>query len=254
MTSQSPPKLEIKGLVKAFGGKRVLTGIDLSIARGELLVLMGESGSGKSVLAKCVLGLLPIDDGCVYNDGMEISTRSESALENALRRFGVLFQKGALFDSLSTWQNVAFGLIEGRGMEPAHARAIALKTMAKVGLGVDVADLTPAELSGGMRKRVALARAIVADPELLILDEPVEGLDPIMTSIVTEMIAGTVRSMGATIFAITNNIACAEKLATRIVFLHGGKIIWQGLPGELNNSGNPYVACFTHSYFENFSA
>jgi phospholipid/cholesterol/gamma-HCH transport system ATP-binding protein len=254
MTSQSPPKLEIKGLVKAFGGKRVLTGIDLSIAQGELLVLMGESGSGKSVLAKCVLGLLPIDDGCIYNDGVEISALPDSALENTLRRFGVLFQKGALFDSLSTWQNVAFGLIEGRGMEPAHARAIALKTMAKVGLGVDVADLTPAELSGGMRKRVALARAIVTNPELLILDEPVEGLDPIMTAIVTEMVADTVRSMGATIFAITNNIACAEKLATRIVFLHNGKIIWQGRPRELNNSDNPHVARFTHSYFENFSA
>lgn len=254
MPSERPPKLEIKGLAKAFGSKRVLTGIDLSISQGESLVLMGESGSGKSVLAKCVLGLLPIDDGQVYNDGVRISVQSERALETALRRFGVLFQQGALFDSLLTWQNVAFGLIEGRGMEPINARSIALQTMAKVGLGNDVADLTPAELSGGMRKRVALARAIVTNPELLILDEPVEGLDPIMAAMVTEMVANTVRSLGATIFAITNSIACAEKLATRIAFLHDGKIAWQGPPSELNNSGDPYVARFTRSYFENLSA
>ncbi|HVV70987.1 MAG TPA: ATP-binding cassette domain-containing protein [Verrucomicrobiae bacterium] len=241
-------------MAKAFGSKRVLEGIDLSIAQGESLVLMGESGSGKSVLAKCVLGLLPIDDGQVYNNGVEISTRSEHALETALRRFGVLFQQGALFDSLSTWQNVAFGLIEGRGMEPVNARSIALGTMAKVGLGADVADLTPAELSGGMRKRVALARAIVTNPELLILDEPVEGLDPIMAAMVTEMVADTVRSLGATIFSITNSIACAEKLATRIAFLHDGKIVWQGRPTELNSCGDPYVTRFTRSYFENLSS
>lgn len=241
-------------MAKAFGSKRVLEGIDLSIAQGESLVLMGESGSGKSVLAKCVLGLLPIDDGQVYNDGVRISVQSERALETALRRFGVLFQQGALFDSLLTWQNVAFGLIEGRGMEAADARSIALQTMAKVGLGGDVADLTPAELSGGMRKRVALARAIVTNPELLILDEPVEGLDPIMAAMVTEMVADTVRSLGATIFAITNSIACAEKLATRIAFLHDGRIAWQGPPSELNNSNDPYVARFTRSYFENLSA
>jgi phospholipid/cholesterol/gamma-HCH transport system ATP-binding protein len=249
-----PPKLEIKNLAKAFSGTRVLEGIDLSIAQGESLVLMGESGSGKSVLAKCVLGLLPIDDGRVYSDGIEISTQSKSALENALRRFGVLFQRGALFDSLSTWRNVAFGLIEGRGLDPVNARSIALQTMAKVGLGSDVADLTPAELSGGMRKRVALARAIVTNPEFLILDEPVEGLDPIMATIVTEMVVDTVRSLGVTIFAITNSIVCAEKLASRIAFIHNGKIVWQGAPTEMSNSGDPYVSRFTRSYFKGLSS
>lgn len=242
------PKLEIRGLKKAFGGKCVLNGIDLSIAPQESLVLMGESGSGKSVLAKCLLGLLSVDDGKVYSDGTEITSQAGSIREKTLRRFGVLFQQGALFDSLSTWQNVAFGLIEGRGMLASSARIIALTKMASVGLGADVADLTPAELSGGMRKRVALARAIATDPELLVLDEPIEGLDPIMAAIVTEVVADTARALRATLFSITNSIACAQKLATRIAFLHDGKIVWQGTPDEMINSRDLYVSRFTRSY------
>ena len=241
------PKLEIRGLKKTFHDKCVLNGIDFSIAPGESLVLMGESGSGKSVLAKCLLGLLPIDEGQVYSDGTEI-TAPGSNRDQALRRFGVLFQQGALFDSLSTWQNVAFGLIEGRGMIPSNARIIALAKMARVGLGADVAELSPAELSGGMRKRVALARAIATDPEVLILDEPIEGLDPIMAAIVTDVVADTARALGTTVFSITNSIACAQKLATRIAFLHGGKIAWQGTADEMINSGDPYVSRFTRSY------
>jgi len=242
------PKLEIRGLKKAFNGKGVLNGIDVSIAPGDSLVLMGESGSGKSVLAKCMLGLLPIDEGQVYADGVEIASQSQRNRDRALRRFGVLFQQGALFDSLSTWQNVAFGLIEGRGMVPSNARIVALAKMASVGLGADVAELTPAELSGGMRKRVALARAIATDPELLILDEPIEGLDPIMAAIVTEVVANTARALGATIFSITNSIACAHKLATRIAFLHDGTIVWQGTPDEMIKSRDLYVSRFTRSY------
>lgn len=242
------PKLEIRGLKKAFDGKSVLNGIDLSIAPRESLVLMGESGSGKSVLAKCMLGLLPIDDGQVYSNGIAITSQTGSIRERALRRFGVLFQQGALFDSLLTWENVAFGLTEGRGMIPSTARTIALTKMASVGLGADVADLTPAELSGGMRKRVALARAIATDPEFLILDEPIEGLDPIMAAIVTEVVADTARALGATIFSITNSIACACKLATRIAFLHDGKIVWQGTPDEMISSRDLYVSRFTRSY------
>jgi phospholipid/cholesterol/gamma-HCH transport system ATP-binding protein len=242
------PKLEIRGLKKAFNGKGVLNGIDFSIFPGDSLVLMGESGSGKSVLAKCMLGLLPIDEGQVYSDGVEIASQSQRNRDRALRRFGVLFQQGALFDSLSTWQNVAFGLIEGRGMVPSSARIVALAKMASVGLGADVAELTPAELSGGMRKRVALARAIATDPELLILDEPIEGLDPIMAAIVTEVVADTARALGATIFSITNSIACAHKLATRIAFLHDGTIVWQGTPDEMIKSRDLYVSRFTRSY------
>lgn len=245
------PKLEIRGLKKAFGGKSVLNGIDLSIAAGDTLVLMGESGSGKSVLAKCMLGLLPIDEGQVYFDGAEIAAQPERIREKALRHFGVLFQQGALFDSLPIWQNVAFGLIEGRGMVPAEARIIALGKMAAVGLGADVAELTPAELSGGMRKRVGLARAVATDPDVLILDEPIEGLDPIMAAIVTEVVANTAQTLRATIFSITNSIACAQRLATQIAFLHGGKIVWLGTPDEMLISTDLYVARFTRSYLLN---
>jgi len=245
------PKLEIRGLKKTFNGKNVLNGIDLSIGAGDSFVLMGESGSGKSALAKCMLGLLPIDEGQVCFNGVEIAGQSEHTREKVLRRCGVLFQQGALFDSLPIWQNVAFGLIEGRGMMPANARIIALAKMAAVGLGADVAELTPAELSGGMRKRVGLARAIATDPEILILDEPIEGLDPIMAAIVTEVVADTARALRATIFSITNSIACAQKLATHIAFLHDGKIVWWGTPDEMLHSSDLYVARFTRSYLLN---
>lgn len=242
------PKLEIRGLKKSFNGKTILNGIDLSIAAGESLVLMGESGSGKSVLAKCILGLLPIDDGEVFFDGKEIAALPRHSHEKILRSFGVLFQQGALFDSLPTWQNVAFGLIEGRGMQAGDARNIALAKMASVGLGADVAELTPAELSGGMQKRVGLARAIATSPEFLVLDEPIEGLDPIMAAIVAEVVSDTARALGATIFSITNSIACAQRLATQIAFLHDGRIIWRGTPNEMLATSDHYVARFSHSY------
>ena len=242
------PKLEIRQLKKSFGGHVVLDGVDLSLAAGETTVIMGASGSGKSVTAKCVLGLLPIDGGEIFLDGVELSQLGARKRESLLRQFGVLFQRGALFDSLPVWRNVAFGLMEGLGVGRVAAKAVALEKLAQVGLGSDVAELLPSELSGGMQKRVALARAIAAGPAYLVLDEPTEGLDPIMVDVVDDFVIKTVNELKATTLAITNNIACARKIATRVAMLHEGKIIWNGAVGELDRSGNSYVERFIHGH------
>ena len=230
-----------------MGDRSVLAGIDLTVRSGETMVLIGASGSGKSVLAKCILGLLPIDAGQVLLDGADITHLSASKRAAMLEKFGVLFQRGALFDSFSVWKNVAFGLLEGRKIPHVQAKAIALNTLAKVGLGADVAELLPAELSGGMQKRVALARAIASSPQFLVLDEPVEGLDPIMADIVANFVVTTVRELNATALAITNNIACARKIATRIAVLQDGKTVWNGPAAEIDCSGNAYVERFIHA-------
>lgn len=241
MPDQSQAKLEIRNLRKSFGTNRVLNGIDLSVEAGETLVLVGPSGGGKSVLAKCILGILSIDEGEIILDGVDLVLLSTRKREELLRQFGVLFQRGALFDSLPVWRNVAFGLIEGRGMGPAKARIIALEKLAEVGLGSDIADLMPAELSGGMQKRVALARAIAASPTSLILDGPTDGLDPIMAAVVDDFVVKTSQDLNTTTLAITNNIACVRKIATRVAVLEEGKIAWLGEIGKLDNSGNGYV-------------
>lgn len=244
MSEAAQPKLRLQNVAKSFGDKIVLDGTNLSIMRGESLVLMGASGGGKSVLAKCALGLMPIDGGSVWVDGIEMAQMSEGGREQFMQRVGVLFQHGALFDSLTICQNVAFGLVEGRGMTPSVAREIALQKMALVGLEADIEQLLPAELSGGMRKRVALARAIATDPELLVLDEPVEGLDPIMAAIVANVVAETARTLGATLFSITNSLACARRLATWIALLRDGRIVWQGTPRDMDLSQDSYVKKF----------
>lgn len=241
MSVQSHKKLEIRNLRKSFGSNLVLNELDLSIEAGETLVLVGPSGGGKSVLAKCILGLLPIDNGEIVLDGIELTLLGARKREELLRQFGVLFQRGALFDSLPVWRNVAFGLIEGRGIGRAKARTTALEKLAEVGLGSDIADLMPAELSGGMQKRVALARAIAASPTSLILDGPTDGLDPIMAAVVDDFVLKTSHDLNATTLAITNNMACVRKIATRVAVLDEGKIVWLDEIGKLDGSGNSYV-------------
>lgn len=244
--SNRPPKLEMRDVHKRFGPKVVLDGINLAVSPGESVVVIGGSGTGKSVMLKCCLGILRAEKGSIKVDGEEIQGASAGVRERVLRKFGMLFQGSALFDSLPVWQNVAFGLIQGRGMDRDAAREVALDKLAKVGLGPEVAQLSPAELSGGMQKRVALARAIAADPEILFFDEPTTGLDPIMADVINDLIVERVKDLGAAALSITHDMASARKIADRIAMLYRGKIIWDGPVSEIDNSGNPYVDQFIH--------
>ena len=244
------PKISVRGIRKSFGPKIVLDGVDIDCGVGESLVIIGGSGTGKSVLVKCILGLLRPEAGSIRIDGIEtvgMPRRERTAL---MHRFGMLFQGSALFDSLRVWENVAFGLVQGRGMERAKARRIALDKLAAVGLGAEVGELSPAELSGGMQKRVALARAIAAEPEIIFFDEPTTGLDPIMADVINDLIVTLVRQLGATAVSITHDMVSARKIADRIAMLHRGKIIWQGPAGAVDDSGNPYVDQFVHGRAE----
>jgi phospholipid/cholesterol/gamma-HCH transport system ATP-binding protein len=250
MTAAATPKIAVAGLRKSFGRKRVLEGIDLSVASGESLVVIGGSGTGKSVLIKCILGLIRPDAGSIRIDGAESMRLGRAARQQLMQRFGMLFQGSALFDSLSVWENVAFGLIEGRGMARAAARDIATQKLAAVGLGADVAMLRPAELSGGMQKRVALARAIAADPEIVFFDEPTTGLDPIMADVINRLIVNIVRGLGATTISITHDMTSARRIADRIAMLHKGQIVWQGPTAEIDRTDNPYVDQFVHGRAE----
>ena len=243
-------KVELRGVKKRFGPKVVLDGVDLSIAPGESLVVIGGSGTGKSVMIKCVLGILKPDAGQILVDGKEVTRLSGRARDAMLRKFGMLFQGAALFDSLSVWENVAFGLIQGRGMAKAKARDIAIEKLGKVGLGPEVANLSPSELSGGMQKRVGLARAIAADPEIIFFDEPTTGLDPIMADVINDLIIATVKDVGATTLSITHDMISARKIAGRIAMLYRGKIIWEGPTAQIDSSGNAYVDQFIHGRAE----
>lgn len=240
------PKIELRGVRKKFGRKIVLDGVNLSIQPGDSLVILGGSGSGKSVTIKCVLGILHPDAGSIKVEGQEVTRLSGRGRDAYLRKFGMLFQGAALFDSLPVWENVAFGLIQGHGVSRRRAREIAMEKLAKVGLGADVAKLSPAELSGGMQKRVGLARAIAADPEIIFFDEPTTGLDPIMADIINDLIATTVRDLGVTALSITHDIASARKISNRVAMLYKGKIIWDGATAEMDRSGNPYLDQFIH--------
>ncbi len=240
------PKIRIRGLRKAFGAKQVLDGIDLDVGAGTSMVVIGGSGSGKSVLLKCILGLIEPDAGTIELDGRDVLTLSRVEAEQARAAIGMLFQGGALFDSLPVWENVAFGLLARRVVGRAEARARAGTVLAQVGLDPSVGDLSPAELSGGMQKRVGLARAIAGQPDILFFDEPTTGLDPIMGAVIDGLIVDCVRRLGSTAIAITHDMASATRIGDRAAMLFQGKLVWQGAAADLMTSGNPMVDQFTH--------
>lgn len=248
--TEAPPKIRIRDLRKAFGRKVVLDGTDLDVGVGESVVVIGGSGTGKSVLLKCVLGLLEPDSGSIQVDGREVVGMSAGEREKVNRKFGMLFQGAALFDSLPAWENVAFGLLAQKRATRAEAREIAIAKLAQVGLDADVAELFPAELSGGMQKRVALARAIATDPEIIFFDEPTTGLDPIMADVINDLIVKITREVGATALSITHDLASARKIANRIAMLYGGEIIWAGPTGEIDDSHNEFVDQFINGRAE----
>ncbi len=248
--NRPPVKIRIRGLRKSFGDNRVLRGLDLEVPAGRSVVVIGGSGTGKSVLLKCILGLLPADAGSITVDGEEVVGASNATLDRIRRKFGMLFQGAALFDSLPVWENVAFGLLARRQVDRAEARGRALEILGRVGLGGEVLDLFPAELSGGMQKRVALARAIATEPEILFFDEPTTGLDPIMADVINELVRRSVRELGATAVSITHDMASVRKIADRVAMLYDGVIIWEGPIAEIDRSGNPYVDQFIHGRAE----
>jgi phospholipid/cholesterol/gamma-HCH transport system ATP-binding protein len=227
-----------------------LDGVDLTIEPRSSLVIIGGSGTGKSVTIKSILGIIRPDEGTILVDGEDITHIKGAARDRVMKKFGMLFQGAALFDSIPVWENVAFGLIQGRGMKRSQARDIAMQKLAKVGLTADVGELFPVELSGGMQKRVGLARAIAADPEIIFFDEPTTGLDPIMADVINDLIASTVKDVGATALSITHDMASARKISDRIAMLYGGKIIWQGPTADIDKSGNPYVDQFINGRAE----
>jgi phospholipid/cholesterol/gamma-HCH transport system ATP-binding protein len=243
-------KLVIKDLKKNFGSKQVLTGIDLQANKGESIVILGGSGSGKSVLIKIIASLLTPSSGSVKIDDMEVANIGARDRDNLMEKFGFLFQGGALFDSIPIWENVAFRLINQKKLDKKKARAIAIEKLKAVGLSEKVADLYPAELSGGMQKRASLARAIAADPEIIFFDEPTTGLDPIMADVINDLIISNSKQLGATTITITHDMASARKIADKIAMLYEGKIIWFGDVKNMDSSDNPYLDQFIHGRAE----
>ena len=234
--------IDITGLHKSFGSNAVLRGVDLNVETGTSTVIIGGSGTGKSVLLKCILGLVSPDQGQILLDAEDV-TRAER--DPFLAKFGMLFQGGALFDSMPVWQNVAFRLLRGSLRKPVEeAREIAVAKLARVGLGREVAEKFPAELSGGMQKRVSLARAIAADPQVIFFDEPTTGLDPIMAGVINDLIREIVVEMGATAMTITHDMSSVRAIADRVAMLHRGKIRWEGPVAEMDAASDPYLRQF----------
>lgn len=244
------PKIKVEDLHKSFENKKVLDGVNLEIMDKESLVILGGSGSGKSVLIRTITKLMDPDFGRVLIDGKDISKLKGKEKSDIMNRFGFLFQGGALFDSLKVWENVAFRLINSENIHKDDAKAIAIDKLKVVGLGAEVADLYPVELSGGMQKRVSLARAICADPEIIFFDEPTTGLDPIMSDVINNLIIKSSKSVGATTVTITHDMNSARKIADKIALLYNGKIIWQGTVAEMDNTDDPYVKQFINGMAE----
>jgi phospholipid/cholesterol/gamma-HCH transport system ATP-binding protein len=244
--SEAIPRIRMRGVRKAFGDKVVLDGVDLDVPAGTSLVVIGGSGSGKSVLIKCILGLIEADAGSIEIDGRDLAAMDVKDREAARARIGMLFQNGALFDSLPVWENVAFGLLARGHMSRAKARELAADYLAQVGLAASVGELSPSELSGGMQKRVALARAIAAQPDILFFDEPTTGLDPIMGAVIDGLIVDCVKRLGSTALAITHDMASARRIGDTAAMLYQGRIVWHGPADRLMDSGNAEVDQFTH--------
>lgn len=245
------PKIKLTNVHKRFGKKVVLDGVHLQVLPGESLVIIGGSGSGKSVTIKSVLGLIKPDSGTIEVDGVDITNYSFSQRAPMLQKIGMLFQGGALFDSIPVWKNITFGSKErGQTLTPSEAKALAIEKLEAVGLKPEVADLLPSELSGGMQKRVGLARAIAANPDLLFFDEPTTGLDPIMADVINNLIVSCVKKLGSTAVTITHDMSSVRKIASRVAMIYQGKIIWDGPVSAIDNSGNPYVDQFVHGKAE----
>jgi phospholipid/cholesterol/gamma-HCH transport system ATP-binding protein len=250
MTAPQPPKIELADVHKAFGSKVVLDGVNLTVGRGESVVVIGGSGTGKSVMLKCILGLLRPESGSIKVDGEEVVGMRARDRDRVMRKFGMLFQGSALFDSLKVWENVAFGLTQGQKMPRGKARDIAIEKLNQVGLATSAGDLWPSELSGGMQKRVALARAIATSPEIIFFDEPTTGLDPIMADVINDLIVKCCKEVGATALSITHDMASARKIADRIAMLYKGRLIWVGPAKQVDHSGNEFVDQFIHGRAE----
>ena len=243
-------KIIIKDLFKSFGSKDVLSGVNLQVKKGESLVILGGSGSGKSVLIKIIATLIAPTSGSILIDDKEISNISTKDRDKLMEKFGFLFQGGALFDSLSIWENIAFRLLYHKKMNKKDAKEIALQKLKAVGLSEKTANLFPSELSGGMQKRASLARAIAANPEIIFFDEPTTGLDPIMADVINDLIIANSKELGATTITITHDMNSARKIADKIAMLYEGKIIWFGNVKEMYSSGNDYLDQFIHGRAE----
>ncbi|RMF11147.1 MAG: ATP-binding cassette domain-containing protein [Alphaproteobacteria bacterium] len=244
------PKISLRGVKKRFGPKVVLDGVDLDVDDGESMVIIGGSGTGKSVLIKCILGILTPDEGSIKVGGVEATRLRGKERQAFLEKFGMLFQGAALFDSLPVWENVCFGLLAEKRIRRKEARDLAVEILRQVGLEADVANLSPAELSGGMQKRVGLARAIAAKPEIIFFDEPTTGLDPIMADVINSLIVDCVQDLGSTTITITHDMASVRKIADKVGMLYKGKMIWTGPKSEIDSSGNEYVDQFIHGRAE----